>query len=167
MYFLRKSKKACSYIYYTLWKRAINFKSWQIFYSLKLTDLNTKPYSQFLLPHHKAKAWTKIRWHGYTRHYGFSDFSFFCLFGMIEHDNSFPKSIILFYELHSFFRYWILKLEALRQPVTKYIGTTTFCKSFPLPPFRAMFMGLQIISRPCCGQITDPQRWYREEGRGY
>ena len=53
---------------------------------------------------------------------------------MTEHGNSFLKSIILSYEVHSFFRYLILKLEKLRQPVTKYIETTTFCKSFPLPP---------------------------------
>ena len=54
---------------------------------------------------------------------------------MTEHDNSFLKSIISSYELHSFFKYLILKLEKLRQPVTNYIETTTFCKSFPLPPF--------------------------------
>ena len=28
-----------------------------------------------------------------------------------------------------------LKVEKQRQPFTNYIRTTTFCKSFPLPPF--------------------------------
>ena len=40
MYFLRESKKICSYISYIFWKRAITFKSRQVFFSLKLTDLN-------------------------------------------------------------------------------------------------------------------------------
>ena len=58
---------------------------------------------------------------------------------MTEHDSLFLKSTILSYELHSFFRYFrylILKLEKSKQPVTKYIETTTFCKSLslPLPP---------------------------------
>ena len=52
---------------------------------------------------------------------------------MAEYGNSFLKSIISSYEFHSFFRYLILKIEKLRQPVTKYIETTTLCKSFPLP----------------------------------
>ena len=54
---------------------------------------------------------------------------------MTEHDRSFLKSIISSYELHSFRRYLILKLEKLGQPVTNYIETTTFCKSLTLPPF--------------------------------
>ena len=52
---------------------------------------------------------------------------------MTEHCNLFLKGIISSYELHSFFRYLILKLRKLRQPVAKYIETTIFCKSFPLP----------------------------------
>ena len=56
---------------------------------------------------------------------------------MTEHDHL--QSIISFYELHSFFRYLILKLEKQRQPYTNYIGTTTFCKRFPLPPFNQCF----------------------------
>ena len=35
---------------------------------------------------------------------------------------------------YNFFRYLSLKLEKLRQPVTIYIQTTTFCKGFPFPP---------------------------------
>ena len=76
---------------------------------------------------------------------------------MTEHDSLFLKSTILFYELHSFFRYFrylILKLEKSKQPVTKYIETTTFCKSLslPLPPppppsIPFMYMGLQITPR--------------------
>ena len=54
---------------------------------------------------------------------------------MTEHDHLFLKCTISSYELHSFFRYLVLKLEKLRQPVTNYIETTTFCESFPLPPF--------------------------------
>ena len=42
---------------------------------------------------------------------------------MTEHGNSFLKSIISSYKLHSFFRHLILKLEILRQPVTKYTET--------------------------------------------
>ena len=34
----------------------------------------------------------------------------------------------------SFFRYLILELEQLKQPVTKYFETNTSCKGFPLPP---------------------------------
>ena len=76
---------------------------------------------------------------------------------MTEHGNSFLKRAISSYELHSFLRYLILKLEDLRQPVTKYIEANTFCKSFLLPPLQSMLMGLQITPIPCCGQITDPQ----------
>ena len=65
----------------------------------------------------------------------FRIFHFFYLYDMTEHGNSFLKSIILSYEVRSFFRYLILKLEKLRQSVTKYIETTTFCKSFPLAHF--------------------------------
>ena len=78
------------------------------------------------------------------------------ILGMTERGNSFLKSIISSYEFHFFFRNMILKLEKLRQPVTNYIETTTFCKSSP--PLQSMLMGLQIPPRPCCGQITDPQR---------
>ena len=54
---------------------------------------------------------------------------------MTEHGNSFLKSVISSYELfYSFLRYLILKLVKLRQPVTKYVETTAFCESFPLPP---------------------------------
>ena len=53
-------------------------------------------------------------------------FFIFYLYGMTEHGNSFLKSIISSYELYSFFRYLILKLEKLRQPVTKFIAKTTF-----------------------------------------
>ena len=51
---------------------------------------------------------------------------------MTEHGNLFLKSIISSYEVHSFFRYLIIKLEKLT--VTKYVETTTFCKSPPPPP---------------------------------
>ena len=109
--------------------RAINFKSRQFFYSIKLTDLNANHFNSSWVPHHQVKAWTKIKRHGYTHRYGFSVFSFFYLYCMTEHGNSFRKSIISSYELHSFFRYLVLKLEKLRQPVTKYIETTNFYKS--------------------------------------
>ena len=53
------------------------------YYILNLDKLFTpsnwpecKPFSQFSLPHHQDKAWTKIKRHDYTRHYGFLDFSF-------------------------------------------------------------------------------------------
>ena len=59
----------------------------------------------------------------------------FHLHGMTKYGNLFLKSIISSYEFHSFFRYLVLKLEKLRQPVTKYTETTTLCKSFPLPLF--------------------------------
>ena len=52
---------------------------------------------------------------------------------MTEHGNSFIKIIISSYDFPSFFRYLILKLEKLRQPITKYFETTTFCTGFPLP----------------------------------
>ena len=42
--------------------------------------------------------------------------------------------MILSYEVHSFFKYLILKLAKLRQPDKKYIQTTIFWTSFPLPP---------------------------------
>ena len=75
---------------------------------------------------------------------------------MTEHGNSFLKSIILSYEVHSFFRYLISKLEKVRQPVTKYTETTTFAKAFP-SPLQSLLIGLQITRRLCCRQITDPQ----------
>ena len=59
----------------------------------------------------------------------------FYLSGMTEHRNSFLKSIISFYYFASSFRYLILKVKKLRQPVTKYIETATFCKGFSLSPF--------------------------------
>ena len=92
---------------------------------------------------------------------GFSDFSFFYLYGMTEHGNSFLKSIISSYDYPCFLRYLILKLEQLRQPATKYIETTTFCKGFLFlhpPALRSMLIGLQITPRPCRGQINDPQQ---------
>ena len=52
---------------------------------------------------------------------------------MTEHDHL--VGIISFYELHSFFRYLIRKLQKQKQPVTNYIETATFCENFPLPPF--------------------------------
>ena len=58
---------------------------------------------------------------------------------MIQHDHLFLKSIISFCELYSFFRYLTLKLEKLKQPVTNYIETTTFCRGFPLPSFNQCF----------------------------
>ena len=52
----------------------------------------------------------------------------------------------------------IIQSGGFLQPVTKYFEITTFWKSFPFPhSFRLMLMGLQIIPKPCCGQITDPQ----------
>ena len=60
----------------------------------------------------------------------------FWIFHFCLYDRAWPFiSIISFYELHSFFRYLILKLEKQRQPVANYIETSTCCKSFPLPPF--------------------------------
>ena len=135
-----------SHISYIFWKRATSCKSKQVLKSLELTDLNVKPISQFLLPHHQAKALTKNKRHDYTRYYGFSD-------GMTEHHHSFQKSITSSYELHSFFRYLILKFEKLRQASTKCMET--FCKSFSLPPLRTMLMSLQITPRPFCKQITE------------
>ena len=72
---------------------------------------------------------------------------------MAEHHHSFHKNIISSYELHSFFRYFILKFEKLRQAAAKYIEA--FYKIFSLPPLRKMLMSLQITPRPCCRQITD------------
>ena len=56
---------------------------------------------------------------------------------MVVHGHSFLKSIILSRKLDTFLKYLVLKLEKLKQKtkkqsVTKYIGTTNFCKSFPL-----------------------------------
>ena len=36
----------------------------------------------------------------------------------------------------------------------------------PSPFLRSMLMGLHITPIPCCGQITDPQQWYRGGGVG-
>ena len=66
------------------------------------------------------------------------DFRILSYFLLIWHDRAWQfilKSIISSYGFLSFFRYLTLKLEKLRQPVTKYIDTIFFCKGFPLPPF--------------------------------
>ena len=89
---------------------------------------------------------------------GFLDFSFFYLYDITEHGNSFLKSIIASYGLHSVFRYLVSKLEKLRQPVAKYTETTTFCKSifaiarffkslffFSFSPFLAFLDGLARV----------------------
>ena len=154
MNFSRKIKKTCSYISYIFWKRANNLKSQQVFYFLKLTELNANHFHSSYCLTIKQKHELRLNGHPYTRHYGFWDFSFFYLCGMTGHGNSFLKSIISACELHSFLRYLILKLEKSRQPVTKY-KATTFCESFPFPPLRSM--SLQITPRLFCGQITDLQ----------
>ena len=69
---------------------------------------------------------------------------------MTEHGKSFLKSISSSNVLHSFFRYLILKIEILRQPVTKILRQPLFAKVFPS-------VGLLITPKPCCGQINDPQ----------
>ena len=60
---------------------------------------------------------------------------------MKEYGHSSRKSIILSLELHSLFRYLIIKPKKLRQPVTNHIEKTK----------------LQITPRPCCIQISNPQ----------
>ena len=143
----------CLYISYIYWERVISFKSCQVFYSLQVTDVNTKHfYSSYYLII-KGKPELRINSMVTT---AIMDFWFFFSYGMTEYGRPFLKSIISSYELHSFFRYLILKFEKLRQPVSKYTETTTFCRSFPLPPPCSMLIGWQITPRPCWGQITDP-----------
>ena len=134
MYFLRESKKICSYISYIFWKRAITFKSRQVFFPLKLTDSNANHFhSSYNLT---IKQKPELRLNGMvTPPLWIFGFFIFYLYGMTEHGNSFLKSIISSYELHSFLRYLILKLEKVRQPVTKYIETTNFAKVSPSSPF--------------------------------
>ena len=67
--------------------------------------------------------------------------------------------VSLWESIQKFVLYWqIYLIKDLHnlQPLTKYIETTTFCKSFPLPHLRSMLMGLQITPMPCGGQTTDP-----------
>ena len=88
--------------------------------------LECKPFSQFLLPHHQEKAWHPPLW--------IFRFSIFYLNGMTEFRNSFLKNIISSYELHSFLRYLILKLEKLKTTSHKIYWDNHFLKKFPSPP---------------------------------
>ena len=46
-FFKKKQESRCSYISYIFWKRAIIFKSQQVFFPLKLTDLNSNHFHSF------------------------------------------------------------------------------------------------------------------------
>ena len=86
---------------------------------LKLTDLNANHFYSFYYVTIKQKPELRLTlW--------IFGFFIFYLYGITEHGNSFQKSIISSYELSydSFFRYVILELEKLKQPVTKHIETT-------------------------------------------
>ena len=133
MHFSRKSKQTCSYISHIFWKSEIKFKSWQVFYSLKLNDLSANhACSSYYLNTKQKPELSLIGMVTPT----ITDFRIFHVVTHMvwQHDISFLNSIISSYELHSFFEFLNLKLKKLQQPVTKYIETTTFGKIFPLPP---------------------------------
>ena len=98
------------YISYIFWKRAINFKSQQVLYSFKLSDLNENHFQGSCQLTIKQKPELRLNGMVTTVTMDFQIFHFFYLYGMTEHGNSFLKSIISFYELHCFFKYLILKL---------------------------------------------------------
>ena len=95
--------------------------------------MNANHFYSSQLTHHQAKDWTKIKQYGYMCHYGFSDFSIFFNYMVWQHGNSFLKIIISSYDFPSFFRYLILKLEKLRQPV-KIFWDNHFLHRFSPPP---------------------------------
>ena len=117
MHFSRKSKETC--------KRAKNFESQQVVYFLQLTDLITNHFhgSYYLT----IKQKPELRLNGMVTPAIMDLWIFHSL--LIWYDRAWQfisKSMISSYELHSFFRYLILKLEKLKQPVTKYVEITPF-----------------------------------------
>ena len=149
------------YISYTFWKRAINFKSQQVFYSLKSNDLF------FVLKYLNIEKKHQLRLKTWL-HPPLWIFAFFIfyLYGMAEHGYLFLKSIISTYEFHCFFRFFnqilFVKLGKLRQLVTKYIEQSLFANVFASP---------SSINVDGSENYTEKVLWtnyrYREGGEGY
>ena len=160
MHFSRKNKKTCSsYISCIFWKRAINFNSQQIFYSLKLTDLNANHFHSSCYLTIKEKPELRLNGMVTPNIMDFRIFHFLLLWydrvwQFISKKYNFLLWTSFFSQIFDF-KPWKMKTTSHEM----YWDNHIFQRSPSL--LLSMLMGLQITPRPCCGQITDPQYWYR------
>ena len=124
MHFSRKSKKKDVVIYLiSFGKKAINFTSQQVFYSLKLTDLNANHFQIFTI---KEKAELRLNSMVTPAIMNFRIFRFFVMWynRAWQFISKKYKSILWF----SFF------FQIFERNSRKIHWDNSFCKGFPIPP---------------------------------